>query len=116
MNSYKVYPNDPCPCGSNKKYKKCCGKSIQQVNSRQEITNLAEACVFYNINYLKGLELNKEFNKDLDKICDWMENYNKEMEPIRKAQQIESKKAIERLLSYNMTLLTAMSKIGASYD
>lgn len=23
----KVYPNDPCPCGSGKKYKKCCGKS-----------------------------------------------------------------------------------------
>ena len=23
----KVYPNDPCPCGSGKKYKKCCGKT-----------------------------------------------------------------------------------------
>lgn len=22
----KVYPNDPCPCGSGKKYKHCCGK------------------------------------------------------------------------------------------
>ncbi len=22
----KIYPNDPCPCGSGKKYKKCCGK------------------------------------------------------------------------------------------
>lgn len=22
----KPYPNDPCPCGSGKKYKKCCGK------------------------------------------------------------------------------------------
>ena len=22
----KVYPNDPCPCGSGKKYKKCHGK------------------------------------------------------------------------------------------
>ncbi|MCI8927800.1 MAG: SEC-C domain-containing protein [Lachnospiraceae bacterium] len=22
----KVYPNDPCPCGSGRKYKKCCGK------------------------------------------------------------------------------------------
>lgn len=22
----KVYPNDPCPCGSNKKFKKCCGR------------------------------------------------------------------------------------------
>ena len=22
----KVYPNDPCPCGSGKKFKKCCGR------------------------------------------------------------------------------------------
>jgi preprotein translocase subunit SecA len=22
----KVYPNDPCPCGSGKKYKNCCGR------------------------------------------------------------------------------------------
>ncbi|HKM03558.1 MAG TPA: SEC-C metal-binding domain-containing protein [Lachnospiraceae bacterium] len=22
----KIYPNDPCSCGSGKKYKKCCGK------------------------------------------------------------------------------------------
>lgn len=26
MKPDKVYPNDPCPCGSGKKYKKCCGK------------------------------------------------------------------------------------------
>lgn len=26
-NSYKkIYPNDPCPCGSGKKFKKCCGR------------------------------------------------------------------------------------------
>ncbi|MBA4687623.1 plasmid pRiA4b ORF-3 family protein [Candidatus Galacturonibacter soehngenii] len=25
-NSKKIYPNDPCPCGSGKKYKKCCGR------------------------------------------------------------------------------------------
>lgn len=23
----KVYPNDPCPCGSGKKFKKCCGRN-----------------------------------------------------------------------------------------
>ena len=23
---HKIYPNDPCPCGSGKKYKQCCGK------------------------------------------------------------------------------------------
>ena len=24
----KIYPNDPAPCGSGKKYKKCCGKKV----------------------------------------------------------------------------------------
>ena len=24
----KVYPNDPCPCGSGKKYKQCCGRIL----------------------------------------------------------------------------------------
>lgn len=26
INEHKVGRNDPCPCGSGKKYKKCCGK------------------------------------------------------------------------------------------
>lgn len=26
MKEKKTYPNDPCPCGSGKKYKKCCGR------------------------------------------------------------------------------------------
>ena len=25
--SKKIGRNDPCPCGSNKKYKKCCGRT-----------------------------------------------------------------------------------------
>ena len=25
----KIYPNDPCPCGSGKKYKKCHGRNVQ---------------------------------------------------------------------------------------
>ncbi len=25
----KIYPNDPCPCGSGKKYKKCCGRKAE---------------------------------------------------------------------------------------
>ena len=27
VNEEKIYPNDPCPCGSGKKYKKCCGRN-----------------------------------------------------------------------------------------
>ena len=30
----KVGPNDPCPCGSGKKYKKCCGDPTKQTNNK----------------------------------------------------------------------------------
>lgn len=30
----KVYPNDPCPCGSNVKAKKCCFKNSKVVPSK----------------------------------------------------------------------------------
>ncbi|NBH73483.1 preprotein translocase subunit SecA [Clostridiaceae bacterium] len=26
----KIYPNDPCPCGSGKKFKQCCGRKLLQ--------------------------------------------------------------------------------------
>ena len=29
----KKYSNDPCSCGSGKKYKKCCGKSRKYINT-----------------------------------------------------------------------------------
>ena len=29
----KIYPNDPCPCGSGKKYKQCCGRKLFQGQS-----------------------------------------------------------------------------------
>ena len=28
----KIYPNDPCPCGSGKKYKQCCGRKLYAKN------------------------------------------------------------------------------------
>ena len=27
----KIYPNDPCPCGSGKKYKQCCGRAEKKI-------------------------------------------------------------------------------------
>ncbi len=29
----KIYPNDPCPCGSGKKFKQCCGRKLLQGQS-----------------------------------------------------------------------------------
>ena len=34
----KVYPNDPCPCGSGKKYKFCCGKAaVRNISSAADV-------------------------------------------------------------------------------
>ena len=30
--SAKIYPNDPCPCGSGKKYKQCCGRKRRELH------------------------------------------------------------------------------------
>ena len=37
----KVYPNDPCPCGSGKKYKKLSGANLKQMGNikREEMIN-----------------------------------------------------------------------------
>ncbi|WP_125143753.1 preprotein translocase subunit SecA [Clostridium transplantifaecale] len=36
----KIYPNDPCPCGSGKKFKQCCGRKIlQEMSSNPELKN-----------------------------------------------------------------------------
>lgn len=32
----KIYPNDPCPCGSGKKYKQCCGADLVKTDLRLE--------------------------------------------------------------------------------
>ena len=32
----KIYPNDPCPCGSGKKYKQCCGKKTGLIKAEQQ--------------------------------------------------------------------------------
>jgi Preprotein translocase subunit SecA (ATPase, RNA helicase) len=36
----KIGRNDPCPCGSGKKYKKCCGKNLEQGEVRDEVSKM----------------------------------------------------------------------------
>jgi len=36
----KIGRNDPCPCGSGKKYKKCCGKNLEQGEIRDEMSKM----------------------------------------------------------------------------
>lgn len=49
----RLYPNDPCPCGSNKKYKKCC-QPKEGINLSSEIIKKMEKA-------LQRQELKKQF-------------------------------------------------------
>ncbi|GLB61518.1 YecA family protein [Cytobacillus sp. NCCP-133] len=55
MSTVKISRNDPCPCGSGKKYKKCCGKkdavSIKEVLNHEVIELQKEARVFALTHY-----------------------------------------------------------------
>ncbi len=33
IKTQKIGRNDPCPCGSGKKYKKCCGRDLEDQKS-----------------------------------------------------------------------------------
>lgn len=46
-NSTKVGRNDPCPCGSGKKYKNCCLKEGKNYNSTRELTAQEMAQIRY---------------------------------------------------------------------
>ena len=43
LSGQKIYPNEPCPCGSGKKYKKCCGKLENRADSPLVKDYLAKA-------------------------------------------------------------------------
>ncbi|MDQ0164023.1 SEC-C metal-binding domain-containing protein [Aeribacillus alveayuensis] len=67
----KVKRNDPCPCGSGKKYKRCCGNtsfiSIQQI-LKQEIVNLQKDIIEFSLmNYDEEI---------LTLVEDYLEGYN----------------------------------------
>ena len=48
----KIYPNDPCPCGSGKKYKKCCSHKLEIPEEKLTLS--------YWVNYLSKNDLVEE--------------------------------------------------------
>ena len=57
----KIYPNDPCPCGSGKKYKQCCGRLAQKnkysIELKPENVKLTFPGYYItNVNYLKIID------------------------------------------------------------
>ena len=73
----KVYPNDPCPCGSGKKYKQCCGLDETEIPASQILPthiNRNEMLFGKSIEYaLKGGAVDFTGNEDIDyweTICD----------------------------------------------
>ncbi|MBG9586629.1 YecA family protein [Cytobacillus firmus] len=79
MSTVKVSRNEPCPCGSGKKYKKCCGSrdavSIKDVLNHEVIELQKEARVFALTHYAEDM---KEDFKDLLEILEDIEPQEKE--------------------------------------
>ena len=78
--SKKVYPNDPCPCGSGKKFKKCCGRNAsaspmpaveepQKSVSKEPVSSLKES--------LFAKDMDDMFDSLFPGIFDMMEGYGK---------------------------------------
>lgn len=58
----KVRPNDPCPCGSGKKAKKCCGTETAFRFQKHLRTVVKEADLMKNVNIAKKMQtLNRNF-------------------------------------------------------
>ena len=76
----KIYPNDPCPCGSGKKYKHC-HKLLEKTNERQKnvelmrniVTSAGKDFLYINPNY-DGISIpskeNIEFNYKLSNLSE----------------------------------------------
>ncbi|MFE8696524.1 SEC-C metal-binding domain-containing protein [Cytobacillus sp. FJAT-53684] len=72
MTTVKVSRNEPCPCGSGKKYKKCCGSkdtvSITDVIDKEILELQKEARMFANQRY--EFEMRNDFEDLLDVLED----------------------------------------------
>lgn len=52
----KVGRNDLCPCGSGKKYKKCCGRDEDKYNSTRELSSQEMAKIKNNYNNINAFK------------------------------------------------------------
>ncbi|KAF0818967.1 MULTISPECIES: YecA family protein [unclassified Cytobacillus] len=79
MSTVKVSRNEPCPCGSGKKYKKCCGSrdavSIKDVLNHEVLELQKEARVYALTHFAEDM---KEDFKDLLEILEDIEPQEKE--------------------------------------
>ncbi len=60
----KVARNEPCPCGSGKKYKKCCLETEISEAQKEELLELAEGLIAYIEDYYED-----DMEGELESIC-----------------------------------------------
>jgi hypothetical protein len=88
----KINRNDPCPCGSGKKFKKCCG--AEKSSASNEVTS--------------GIPMNGEGNPHLKKaILQAVSNQ------LRINKPPETKKTLDRLIEEGYSREESMKMIGA---
>ncbi len=81
MSTMKISPNNPCPCGSRLKYKKCCQKyhkgakansALELMKSRYSAYVSRETLYIIKTTHLKNSQYKedkKQWKKELDHFC-----------------------------------------------
>ena len=107
----KIGRNDPCPCGSGKKYKKCCLNKEKTTTSNEQVPLVNElygnSLFFYHNQYVHTKKVkNEEINKKLLNIYDYgrkmspkevMDNYLEVMNSLLSYAKENNIKTIEEL-------------------
>lgn len=95
----KVGRNDPCPCGSGKKYKLCCMQKVQNNDAKQKIaTGIIESYKQMTAGFEKELEERTADEVAYDNII--IEELRKGS-PIKKALKIAAEKYPDEALQYD---------------
>lgn len=74
----KINRNDPCPCGSGKKYKKCCGSDAINISSNSKTISHIEHFIDDILPNAEPPEFSEKFFNDLDidEICPYKLMYS----------------------------------------
>ena len=66
--------NQPCPCGSGKKYKKCCGIYHKGVNPKDPLTLMKSRFSAFAIGKIDYIIKTSTFQKDFDDLKSFSDN------------------------------------------
>lgn len=92
----KIGRNDPCFCGSGKKYKKCCQKNVEELSSVQRKGQTGQV-----IDWLLGdPEFRTQYEKELDKMSKAPAEFSESYKAVMEALVFQGKTGRQTFLEY----------------